>query len=245
MNGQKITVLRQAVTNFLNSMETLATSWGRPNAVRVSIVPFDRHVNMGAYGVGQPWIDYSERGGSPAGWQGCVTDRNQPHDVAVTQPALAPFFAVNCNLEPVAALSSDWNALRGTASRMRASGNTNVTIGLVHGWQALTPGSPYPGAQTPRNRLRKVLIALTDGDNTQNRWTTNGNQIDLRTAASCAAAKLGGVEIYTIRVINGDENLLRSCASGAANYYNVTAPAQIDAVFQAIARRLAALRLSS
>lgn len=248
MSGSKISILRSAVTNFINSMETYAVGTGRPNAVKIGIVPFDRMVNMGAVGVGQPWVDYTLRGGS-AGWNGCVTDRNQPHDVTDTTPSVGSpatwFYAANCSLEPVARLSTDWNALRGTASRMRAAGNTNVTIGLVHGYHMLTNGAPYTDAVAPHSRLQKVLIMLTDGDNTQNRWTYSSGAIDTRTRQICDNLRGASIQVYTIRVVNGNQSLLQGCATQPGMYYNVTVPEQMEPVFQDIARRLSALRLSS
>jgi Flp pilus assembly protein TadG len=254
MSGQKINLLRTAVTNFINSMEQLSASTGRPNAVRLGIVPFDRFVNMGTSFRNQTWMNFTTYGVNPNTWEGCVTDRNQQNDVSDTAPATGQpnthFHAVAnsqqtpCGLEPVLDLTDNWVALRRTASRMRASGNTNVTIGLAHGWHMLTANQPYTTAAAPRDRLTKVLIMLTDGDNTQNRWTTNGNSIDARTAAICSNIKATGILIYTIRVINGDANLLRNCATSPSMYYNVTAADQMNAVFQAIAAQMSALRLS-
>lgn len=259
MSGQKINVLRTAVTNFINSMEQLAASAGRPDAVRVGIVPFDRVVRMGTAYRSRPWMDFTENSVNQANWEGCVEDRDQQHDVRDTSPTVSdqntwfvasntqrvgPKPGVPCGLEPITDLTANWSALRGAASRMRASGNTNVTIGLVHGWHMLTPGEPYTAAAAPRNRLTKVLIMLTDGDNTQNRWTTDGNAIDARTASVCANIKAANIMIYTIRVIDGDANLLRNCATSPSMYYNVTAADQMNAVFQAIAAQMSALRLS-
>jgi Flp pilus assembly protein TadG len=248
MSGTKISVLRQAVTNFVDSMERLSNEAGRTNSIKVGIVPFDRRVNMGDAARGQPWVDYAFWSGSQASWNGCVTDRDQSNDVLDTTPVAATpstrFYASTCSLQPVMPLTQDWNALRTTASLMQAAGNTNVTIGLVHGWHLLTPNAPYTGAEAARERLTKVIILLTDGENTQNRWTTNGGSIDARTSAACTNVKNAGIQIYTIRVIDGDEALLRTCATVPSMYYNVTAPTQINTVFELLARQMSALRLS-
>jgi Flp pilus assembly protein TadG len=248
MSGQKINVLRRAVVDFLRAMEDLSGRSGRQDSVRVGIVPFDTNVNMGHLARNRPWVDFSQRGRGSNGWDGCVTDREQSHDVAATAPAVAAadtwFVATDCSLADVALLSSNWGQLQSTASRMQAAGMTNVTIGLAHAHQLLTPGEPYNQAQAPRERLSKVVVLLTDGENTQNRWTRNASQIDQRTQLACENIKRAGIAIYTIRVMEGDENLLRGCASAPSMYFNVTAPEQIATVFNALANQLTALRLS-
>lgn len=246
MAGTKISTLRTAVSEFVTAMEAAAN--GRPDAIRVGIVPFDRHVNMGVAYKNQPWINFSLRSGSPSTWNGCVTDRNQSYDVNDTPPATLTaathFFAVDCSLEPVTPLTSDWTALRASANRMRAAGNTNVTIGVAHGFHLLSNAQPYTEARAPQDKLRKVMIVLTDGDNTQNRWTTNGNTIDARTAIACTNVKAAGIVVYTVRVINGDANLLRNCATSPTQYYDIRTVDELRPVFARLAAEISALRLS-
>ena len=74
-------------------------------------------------------------------------------------------------------------------------------------------------------------MLLTDGDNTQNRWTTSGSSIDARTALACTNVKAANIKIYTVRVIDGDANLLRNCATKTNMYYNVNQASQLNSVF--------------
>jgi Flp pilus assembly protein TadG len=83
-----------------------------------------------------------------------------------------------------------------------------------------------------------------DGNNTQNRWTTSGSSIDTRTAAACTNVKAANIKIYTIRVIDGDANLLRNCATKTSMYYEVNQASQLNSVFSSIAQTLANLRLA-
>ena len=69
-------------------------------------------------------------------------------------------------------LSTDWTALNSKIDAMTPTGNTNVTIGLQMAWQTLSPVAPF-NAPAPAPDLDKVIILLTDGDNTQNRWTSS------------------------------------------------------------------------
>ena len=92
--------------------------------------------------------------------------------------------------------------------------------------------------------LDKVIILLTDGDNTENRWSTNQNTIDARTKLACNNVKAANIKLYTIRVINGNASLLQQCATKADMYYDVQNASQLSAVFSTIAQNLANLRLA-
>jgi archaellin len=127
---------------------------------------------------------------------------------------------------------------------------TNVTIGLVWGWHALTAQEPLTEAAAPSPDLDKVIILLTDGDNTQawdnskNKTISSGSQIDKRTEAVCANVKAANIKLYTIRVINGNATLLKNCATNPTMYYDVQQASQLDVVFSAIAQNLANLRIA-
>ncbi len=81
-------------------------------------------------------------------------------------------------------LSHDWTALNAKIDAMTPTGNTNVTIGLAWGFQLLSPVAPF-NAPAPAPDLDKVIIILTDGENTQNRWTSSSSSIDARTKKVC------------------------------------------------------------
>ena len=77
-------------------------------------------------------------------------------------------------------LSDDWTALNAKIDAMTPAGNTNVTIGLAWGFQLLSPVEPF-NAPAPAPDLDKVIVLMTDGENTQNRWTSSASSIDART----------------------------------------------------------------
>ncbi len=147
-------------------------------------------------------------------------------------------------------LSYDWNALNDKIDAMQANGNTNVTIGMVWAWQALTPGDPFTGAATPSPDLDKVIILLTDGDNTEswknsnNTKVTSQSAIDARTSLVCSNAKAANIKVYTVRVINGNANLLRACATNPTMFFDVSSASQLNNVFSSIAQNLANLRIA-
>jgi Flp pilus assembly protein TadG len=192
-------------------------------------------------------------------WGGCVTDRNQNYDTTNDTPvSSAPatmMVAENtpyCPVATVMPLSYDWTALNSKIDTMVASGTTNQTIGLAWGWQALTVGDPLDPAPPPKNAGR-ILILLSDGLNTQDRWygdgTNQSTQVDARMALACANAKAAGITIYTVYVdiagATGNSKVLEDCASTptSAYYFDLTTSADIDKAFQTIGQRITALRL--
>jgi hypothetical protein len=182
-------------------------------------------------------------------WNGCVYDRDQNNDVANT-PTLAGapatlFRANQADNCPTAAmpLSTDWTALNAKIDQMTPAGNTNVTIGLAWGFQMLSPVAPF-NAPAPAEDLDKVIILMTDGDNTQNRWSTSNSSIDARTKKACDNVKAAGIKLYTVRVIDGDATLLKGCATKPEMYYDVQQAIQLSSVFGSIAQNLANLRIT-
>lgn len=182
-------------------------------------------------------------------WNGCVWDRDQENDVSntatsanVNSTKYSAHQASNC---PVAMLplTSTWTTLNSKIDAMTPVGNTNVTIGLQVAFQALSPVSPF-SASAPKTDLDKVIILLTDGDNTQNRWTSDQTEIDKRTKKACANVKAANIQLYTVRVIDGNASLLKDCATKPDMYYDVQNAAQLSSVFSQIAKNLANLRLA-
>jgi Flp pilus assembly protein TadG len=196
------------------------------------------------------WVDATWTPANRNTWNGCVEDRNQSHDGLDTAPTTLEtrFPAIQCGwqLAEIMPLTYDWPALTGRIDAMVPDGNTNVTIGLAWAWHSLTQGDPLTEAAAPNPDLSKYIILLTDGDNTQNRWNNNNNNsvIDNRTSAACTNAKAAGFRIYTIRVINGNANLLRNCATDPSMYYDVNSASELESVFNAIGGQLASLHLS-
>jgi hypothetical protein len=143
---------------------------------------------------------------------------------------------------------------------VQPSGCTNVTIGARFGMATLSPTDVLGAGAAPMGDrgTDKYLVVLTDGDNTQNRFVNacggsgNAADIDARTSAMCADIKAksvrgGGapdVQVFTVRVIDGNRTLLTNCATNASMYREVTDASQIDAVFRDIISQITALRLT-
>jgi len=181
-------------------------------------------------------------------WNGCVYDRDQNNDAlntATGSGAATNYRANQTSYCPTSMmpLSTDWTALNSKIDAMTPNGNTNVTIGMQLAWQSVSPVVPF-SAPAPSPDLDKVIILLTDGDNTQNRWSSTQSVIDARTDKVCTNAKADNIKLYTIRVIDGNASLLRSCATKPDMYYEVAQASQLNGVFTAIAQSLANLRIA-
>jgi Flp pilus assembly protein TadG len=183
-------------------------------------------------------------------WNGCVNDRDQNNDAlntAVVSGSPATMYrAHQASACPAAMmpLSTDWTALHSKVDGMTPTGNTNVTIGLQMAWQTLSDNAPF-NAPSPSPDLDKVIILLTDGENTQNRWTSSTSSIDARTQKACDNLKAANnVKVYTVRVINGDADLLKNCATKPEMYYDVDQAGDLNNVFSSIAQNLANLRIA-
>ncbi|MFZ5692741.1 MAG: vWA domain-containing protein [Pseudomonadota bacterium] len=181
-------------------------------------------------------------------WNGCVWDRDQSYDVNNTATSInlkstlySANQAANCPVSMMT-LTNDWSALNAKVDAMTPTGNTNVTIGLQMAFQMLSPVAPF-NASAPKNDLDKVIILLTDGDNTQNRWSTSQTSIDNRTKLACTNVKAANIKLYTVRVIDGNATLLKDCATKTDMYYDVKNASQLSSVFSTIAQNLANLRL--
>lgn len=182
-------------------------------------------------------------------WNGCVFDRDQSNDVnnAATNVNLkATLYGAHqfkdCPVSMMA-LTNNWTSLNAKIDEMQPVGNTNVTIGLQMAFQTLSPVAPF-NAAAPVKDLDKVIILLTDGENTQSRDSTTAKTIDARTKLACQNAKDANIRIYTIRVINGNADLLKACATKPDMYYDVQNASQLSGVFKTIAQSLANLRLA-
>lgn len=252
----KMPALQQATRDLLRDLEALRTF---PGQVKVAIVPFDTQVNVGVGYRNANWIRFDDAGLRPgegttqAAWAGCLTDRDQPHDVTDAAPVseATRYRAARCGTGSLAAmrpLTDDFAALRTTIASMQPSGYTNITMGLQMGLAVATPAAPFQDAYTGPDEVLRYMVLLTDGDNTMSRYVApNGNSaaIDARTRLACQSVKDAGVTLFTVRVIAGNANLLRDCASNPGMYYGVDDAAGISAAFRSITRQISRLRLTS
>lgn len=195
-------------------------------------------------------------------WNGCVNDRGDAaapnsgnYDTNVSAPvssnAATQFSAEQYTMCPQAVmpLSYNWTQMTALVNAMSPNGNTNQAIGLAHGWMSLVGGGPYPAppAMDSNYTYNQVIILLTDGLNTQDRWYTSQSSIDARQQLTCNNVKAAGITLYTIQVNTGGDptsTLLQNCASTSDKFFLLTSSTQIVTVFNQIGTQLSQLRIS-
>jgi Flp pilus assembly protein TadG len=199
-------------------------------------------------------------------WTGCVRDRDQDYDTknTVPNPANPPTlfpaeeyisgsekYCKSGNspyLQTVVPLTNTWATVKNSITNMQPTGNTNQGIGLAWGWMTLTAGLPYnPPAKDPNYTNKDVIVLLSDGLNTQNRYSTSASAIDARQKILCDNAKAANITIYTVQVNTGGDPtsaVLQYCASGVDKFYLVTSASQTMTVFNSIGTSLSKLRVA-
>jgi Flp pilus assembly protein TadG len=194
-------------------------------------------------------------------WGGCLMDRKQSYDIANTTPGAANtlFPAENnqyCGPATVTPLSYNWTNLTNQINAMTPYGATDQAIGVTHGWQTITPGSPYGAPAVPTDTTRYIIF-LSDGLNTMDRWwgdgstegTTADGNIDAREKATCDAAKADGVVIYSIYVNvanaggSGNSAPLQYCATDPTKYFALTSTSAVVTTFNQIAQQITNVRV--
>src|SRR5262245_15752262 len=157
-----------------------------------------------------------------ANWNGCVTDRDMDYDTKNTPPSVGnddTLFPAeqypSCPVE-LMGLSYDWTSLKSKVDSLQPVGNTNQGIGIQWAFQSLTSAPFIVPSFDPNYKYQQIIILLTDGLNTQNRYSTNASAIDAREILTCGNAKSAGITIYIVQVNTGGDptqDVLRQCAS--------------------------------
>jgi Flp pilus assembly protein TadG len=217
--------------------------------VKIAIVPFDVNVRVANSYKTASW--FKTDWWVSLFWNGCLADRDQSKDVsdaAVTTSAATKYPGALCssnNLKTIQPLTDDFTLLNNKVDSLTPAGNTNITIGLAWGMTLLSSQAPFTEGVAPGTKdVTKIIVLMTDGDNTANRWTSTASSIDARTSLACQSAKDSKIVLYTIRLMEGNGSLLSNCATSNEHYYDVENVADLVPAFQAIGEQLSQLRIS-
>lgn len=203
-------------------------------------------------------------------WRGCVHDRDQPYDTTKDAPTtsnastlfMAQRYTQNGNnicpsaILPMMSIYSltDAQTVKDKIDALVANGGTNQPIGMHWAWLSLQQASPLNAPAKDANySYTDVIILLSDGLNTIDRWYGNGSdpssQVDARQKILCDNIKNpanGKTAVYTIQVnTDGDPEsaILKSCAD-PGNFYPTTTTSGIDMAFGSIGASLTKLKLA-
>ncbi|MBW8881043.1 MAG: VWA domain-containing protein, partial [Asticcacaulis sp.] len=198
-------------------------------------------------------ITLANNGLSSGGGGNCVVDRSQPNydvsgDPAVKGKTASLYPVAGCDqptLQPVKGLSGDIATARSFIKTLQPGGFTNITVGVQWGMEVLSPNQPFAGAVPFGDAsAKKFMIVVTDGDNTHSRYSWDAGTIDKRTAAACKDAKARGITVYTVKVIEGNSDMLRKCASQPDFFYDLTNANQLNSTMAGIFKSINKTRLS-
>ena len=163
-------------------------------------------------------------------------------------------------MQRVIPLSSNWSSLKSAVNGMVAVGNTDQGIGIQVGVQTLIPGgafNPPEEADPTVTNYQRYIIVLSDGANTQDRWSNVQKTIDDRQAKLCTsinsvkdASNQPLYSVFTVQLDTGTKKdgkstVLQGCATDPSQYYYLTNANQLGQVFQDIGNSIGKLRLTN
>jgi len=102
-------------------------------------------------------------------------------------------------------------------------------------------------------KYKQIIILLTDGLNTQDRWYTDQSSIDARQQLTCNNINAAGITLYTIQVNTGGDptsTLLQNCAGSPGVYpdpskfFLLTSASEIVTVFNQIGTQISQLHIA-
>lgn len=182
------------------------------------------------------------------------------YDENVTQPVtgnaatLYPAFQAPSCPQAAMGLNYNWSAMTSLVNNLSPGGSSDQPIGLVWGWQTLVGGGPFAApAMDPNYTCSQVIVLLSDGLNTQDRWYGDGydtsTQVDYRMYdqngnGTCANIKAAGITIYTIQVSTDStplSTLLENCVTDSSKFFFLTSSSQIVTTFNTIGTNLSKL----
>lgn len=216
---------------------------------------------------------YTRTTGSLYTWQGVVSSLPYPQNLEDGNDVPFPGPLNVSAGSSLLRLTDDDRKLKSKINGLVAAGNTYIPDGIMWALRTLSPEAPftegrpvYTGAPGQK-RIRKVIILMTDGENTASPDFTNQEVAPMNgdshrllhsgddwrlanryTKEACDLVKTKGYEVYTIAfgtsVNNTVKDLMEDCASTPDDYYNATTSRDLDEAFDEIANSLLRLRLT-
>ena len=181
-NFSRMVELKKAAAALLDELQS-----SEAGLVKVAIVPFDVNVRVATSNKTASW--FKSDWWVSWFWNGCLADRDQSNDVsdAAVSGSSTKYPGALCSsnqLTTIQPLTDDFVQLNSKVNALTPAGNTNITIGVAWGMAVLSSKEPFTEGVAPATKdVTKIIVLMTDGDNTENRWTSNASDIDARTPA--------------------------------------------------------------
>lgn len=193
-----------------------------------------------------------EADGKKSEWKGCITDRLGGYDTSWEAPKKeltnSLYIAAVCSsndLAEVMELTEDISKAKSHIEKLKPAGETNITIGMQWGLEVLSPPAPMTGGvEFGDKQTLKYLLLVTDGENKTNGFGESIANIDKRTKKACETAKSKGVTVFVVRVMEGNTELLRNCASRPEYFYDLKSADQLGQALQDVFNAMKKTRLT-
>ncbi|MCA8899451.1 MAG: VWA domain-containing protein [Hyphomonas sp.] len=186
-------------------------------------------------------------------WYGCVRSRTPPLDiedrnyVSEKVPGHLTENDWGCP-SAILPMTSSVSKLNAAISAMKAESETYIATGLSWGHRVLSEGKPFDDGisydEMNTTAARKILVLMSDGENTRSRSSWDGNHwdqdrvaADATTKAACTDIKKDGIEVFTIAFGIEDADtvaMLKSCATDSTYFFNADNPSALIAAFKSI-----------
>ena len=206
--------------------------------------------------------------GSSTQWWGCILEQAPPNDTKNygagwkwNMYKYSNTYPNNgCNKAYILPLTNSYGSVKSKISSLTASGNTLSNLGMVWGYRVISPEAPFrEGVAWTDKTVKKVVLFMTDGDNNiggsysgYGPWATyslTDHDLDEKLKTTCENMKTDGITIYTITFTSGinesTRSYFRNCASEPEKYYNAPSQSDLEDAFDAIARELSNIHISS
>ncbi len=246
MSGSKIQSLKKAAKDLV---DILLPDGGQANKVRIGLAPYATSVNAGSFA-----DVVTNRNGSG---HTCVHERsgaNRFSDIDPTSPStkLGRKNSMSCPSATIQPLSDNKAVLKSTIDGYSAGGWTAGHLGAAWAWYTISPewSSVWPAASKPvaygDSNTLKAVILMTDGEFNTEYKPGNGNSSN-QARGICDAMKDKDVAVYAVafQAPSAARSLLNECSSGKDYYFSADNEDELRDAFQAIAKKLNNLRLSS
>lgn len=192
-------------------------------------------------------------------WHGCVGSRAPALNVKdqAYSNRVPGLLGIQCTSE-IVPLTSSASRLKSSISGFTPNRETYIGTGASWGYRLLSRKAPFTEGKSYGDDIKKFLIVMSDGDNT--RAPNVGANIELhtngdtayandQTSKACREARDQDIVVYTISfgtTITADgQATLRDCAGDNSRYFEASDISALKDAFDAIARAIFTLKLTS
>ena len=197
-------------------------------------------------------------------WHGCAGSRTDPlhMDPGFNGNRIPGVMNQTCG-EELLPLTTNMMQVDKALNNLTASGNTYVPAGLIWGWRTLHEDRPFNDVSNADKDVKKIMILMTDGQNTLGYGSPKHNWIDMAGTDAktkqgetddlmlklCTSIKKEGIELYTVAYkfhssAKTSKGMIKKCASTKNMFFDAQNSTDLKRAFESIGKSLLNVRLS-